>query len=97
MALTPEQEKQFEEMFKQKLQEQYTKGLRVGILTVSKIVLDKLNDSSKPFMKRVEDVKHFCKSPWGKQKKVEKPVEDSETTDDTTSENPTETPENGEN
>ena len=60
MALTTEQEKQLEEMFKQKLQEQYMKGLRVGILTVSEIILNKLNDSSNPLMKRIEDVKSFC-------------------------------------
>ena len=47
-------------MFKQKLQEQYMKGLRVGILTVSEIILNKLNDSSNPLMKRIEDVKSFC-------------------------------------
>lgn len=94
MALTEEQEKQFEEMFKQKLQDQYTKGLRVGVLTVSKIVLDKLSDSSKPFMKRVEDVKRFCKAPWSNQKQAETPVENSEDSNTKNAESPIEMPEN---
>lgn len=61
MALTDEQNTQLEELFKTKLQEQYNRGIKVGILTVSKIVSDKLNDKSVPFAKRIEDVKRFCK------------------------------------
>lgn len=61
MAMTEEQNTQLEELFKAKLQEQYNRGIRVGILTVSKIVSDKLNDSSIPFAKRIEEVKRFCK------------------------------------
>ena len=67
MAMTDEQEKQLEEFFKTKLREQYNKGLRVGVLTVSKIVIDKLNDSSKTFMKRIKEIKRFCETPWEKQ------------------------------
>lgn len=97
MALTPEQEKQFEEIFKQKLQEQYTRGLRVGVLTISQVILEKLDDTSKPLIERIKDVKHFCKIPWEKQRQAEKPTENSEVTDSAASENPSETPENGEN
>lgn len=60
--------KQLEEFFKEKLQEQYNRGLRIGVLTVSKIVLDKLSNSSKPFMTRIAEVKKFCAAPWGKRK-----------------------------
>lgn len=67
MAFTDEQEKEMEELFKVKLKEQYNRGLQVGSLSVSKVILDKLNDNSKPFMKRVEDVKKFCAIPWNKQ------------------------------
>lgn len=70
MALTDEQEKQLEELFKVKLKEQYQRGLHVGILSVSKVVLDKLNDGSKPLMKRIEDIKKFCQTPWNKQKQI---------------------------
>ena len=59
--MTDEQNTKLEELFKEKLQEQYNRGIRVGILTVSKIVSDKLNDSSIPFAKRIDEVKHFCK------------------------------------
>lgn len=78
MALTDTQEKQLEELFKTKLKEQYNRGLHVGILSVSKVVLDKLNDSSKPFMKRIEDVKKFCSTPWNKQKQIEKALNDAQ-------------------
>lgn len=54
----------FEELIRAKLQEQYNRGIRVGIMTVSRIVLDKLNDGSKPFMARVQDVKKFCAVPF---------------------------------
>lgn len=54
----------FEELIRAKLQEQYYRGIRVGIMTVSRIVLDKLNDGSKPFMTRVQDVKKFCAVPF---------------------------------
>lgn len=77
MAMTDEQEKQLEELFKTKLKEQYDRGLHVGILSVSKVVLDKLNDSSKPLMKRIEDVKKFCETPWNKQKKIEQALKDA--------------------
>jgi hypothetical protein len=61
--MTDEQSKVLEEAFKSELQKQYIRGLRVGILTVSKIVYDKLNDSSKPLMTRINDVKKYCKVP----------------------------------
>lgn len=77
MAMTDEQEKQLEELFKTKLKEQYNRGLHVGILSVSKVVLDKLNDSSKPLMKRIEDVKKFCSTPWNKQKNTEQALKDA--------------------
>ena len=60
MALTDTQEKQLEELFKVQLREQYNKGLKVGVLSASKVILDKLNDSSKPLMERIEWVKRFC-------------------------------------
>lgn len=60
MALTDAQEKQLEELFRVQLREHYNKGLKVGVLAASKVVLDKLNDSSKPFVERVEWVKRFC-------------------------------------
>ena len=69
MALTDEQNEKLEELFKEKLQEQFQRGIRVGIMTVSKIVYDKLSDGSAPLMKRIEDVKKFCKIAPGIEKK----------------------------
>lgn len=88
MAMTDEQEKQLEELFKTKLKEQYNRGLHVGILSVSKVVLDKLNDSSKPLMKRIEDVKKFCSTPWNKQKKIEQALNEASAKAEQTAETP---------
>ena len=76
MAMTNEQEKQLEELFKVKLKEQYNRGLHIGILSVSKVILDKLNDSSKPFMKRIKEIRKFCETPWNK-KKVEQALKET--------------------
>lgn len=60
MAMTDEQNKELENLFRTELQKQYLRGLRVGIKTVSKVCLEKLNDNSKPLLKRIEDVKKYC-------------------------------------
>lgn len=60
MALTDEQNKELETLFRTELQKQYLRGLRVGIKTASTVCLEKLNDSSKPLLKRIEDVKRYC-------------------------------------
>lgn len=52
---------EFESLLKARLQERYDKGVRVGMMTVSKIVMDLLNDKQKSFTGRIESVKHFCK------------------------------------
>lgn len=52
---------EFESLLKARLQEQYDKGVRVGMMTVSKIVMDLLNDKQKSFAGRIESVKRFCK------------------------------------
>lgn len=35
-------------------------GIKIGMLSCSKIVMDKLNDKSKSLMDRITDVKRFC-------------------------------------
>lgn len=82
-----DKENQLEELFKVKLKEQYDRGLYVGVLSVSKVVLDKLNDNSKPFMKRIEDVKKFCQTPLNKQKQIEKALKEAPTTTEQTTGN----------
>lgn len=52
---------EFTALVQQKLHEEYNRGLRVGIQSVSKIVMDMLNDKKVPFMTRVEKVRRFCK------------------------------------
>lgn len=77
MALTKEQEKELEEIFASRLKEQYNRGLQVGVLSVSKVVLDKLNDGRKPLMDRIKDVKNFCEIPINKQKQIEKALKEA--------------------
>lgn len=65
MALDKEKQEALEELFTKKLQEQYRRGLEVGVKTACKAMLDMLNDSSKPLMKRIDAIKTFCKTPFG--------------------------------
>lgn len=65
MALDKEKQEKLEQLFVTKLREQYHGGLRVGVKTACKAVLDMLNDSSKPLMKRIDAIKTFCKTPFG--------------------------------
>lgn len=60
MAITNEQETELEKLFRTELQKQFLRGIRVGIQTCSKICIEKLNDNSKPLMKRIEDTKKYC-------------------------------------
>lgn len=60
MAITNEQESKLEELFKAELKKQFLRGIRAGIMTCSKVCLEKLNNSSKPLTKRIEDVKKYC-------------------------------------
>lgn len=60
MAITNDEETKLEELFRTELQKQFLRGIRVGIQTCSKVCLEKLNDSSKPLMKRIEDTKKYC-------------------------------------
>lgn len=60
MAITNEEETKLEKLFRTELQKQFLRGIRVGIQTCSKVCLEKLNDSSKPLMKRIEDTKKYC-------------------------------------
>ena len=66
------------------VKEQYERGLKVGVKTVSTVVLEKLNDSSIPFMKRIENVKKFCNSPFctNKPEKVETDNKQQDNKDD---------------
>ena len=62
-------EAELEEVIKEKLKEQYDHGIRVGIMSLSKLVNDKLSDSSLPLMKRIAEVRKLCKIAPGIEKK----------------------------
>lgn len=54
-------EEKLEELFKIELQKQFLQGLKGGMFVVSQTVLEKLNDTSKPLMDRISDIKKYCK------------------------------------
>lgn len=60
MAISEQKEKEFEELLKKQLKRQYDNGLRIGAITVSQVVFEMLNDTSKPLMNRIEAVKKYC-------------------------------------
>lgn len=53
-------EQEYENIVRSALQKQRVQGIRIGMLACSKIVMEKLNDTSKPLMQRFDEVKKFC-------------------------------------
>lgn len=60
MALTKEQEDKFDEVLHEAMRKQFYRGMSIGAQSVCKVVLDLLNDSAMPFMKRIETIKKYC-------------------------------------
>ena len=69
--VAPDADEQLEEAVRASLQEQYDRGIRVGIMSLSKLVNDKLSDSSLPLMKRIAEVRKLCKIAPGIEKKYD--------------------------
>ena len=61
MPVSDSKVQDFEALMIRQLKRRYNDGLRVGSYAVSKTVLDMLDDSSKPLMERIENVKRYCK------------------------------------
>lgn len=59
--MTEEKKTDLESVILQRFQQQYQIGLRTGILSAGRIVLDKLDRKDKPLMERIRDVQKFCK------------------------------------
>ena len=83
-------EEKLEQIFRENLQKAYNKGLRAGIYTASKIVSDKLNDTSKPLMKRIKDVQNYCSVPIKNIEKFLETMPDTTNTEITESDNKSE-------
>lgn len=60
MAMTDKQETELEKLFRTELQKQFLRGIRVGMQTCSKVCLEKLNDSSKSLIQRINAAKQYC-------------------------------------
>lgn len=52
--------KRAEQIIRPMLEKQRAEGIRIGLLAASKAVMEHLNDTSKPLLKRIELVKKFC-------------------------------------
>lgn len=52
--------KRAEEIIRPMLERQKAIGIRIGLLAASKAVMERLNDTSKPLLKRIELIKKFC-------------------------------------
>ena len=53
-------ENRAEQIIRPLLEKQRAQGIRIGMLSASKVVMGYLNDTSKPLLKRIEAVKKFC-------------------------------------
>lgn len=53
------------------LQEEYRRGIAVGSQAVCEVILEKLNNRSIPLVKKIADIRAFCKRPFGREPKAE--------------------------
>ena len=53
-------ENRAEQIIRPLLEKQRAQGIRIGMLSASKVVMGHLNDTSKSLLKRIEAVKKFC-------------------------------------
>ena len=53
-------ENRAEQIIRPLMEKQRAQGIRIGMLAASKAVMEHLNDTSKPLLKRIEAVKKFC-------------------------------------
>jgi hypothetical protein len=59
--MTTEQEKEFTKIFEEKLNTAKTRGMSIGMKSISKVILDKTNTFGKTAEEIVEDIRQFCK------------------------------------
>lgn len=53
-------ESRAEQIIRPLMEKQRAQGIRIGMLSASRVVMGYLNDTSKPLLKRIEAVKKFC-------------------------------------
>ena len=53
-------ESRAEQIIRPLMEKQRAQGIRIGMLAASKAVMEHLNDTSKPLLKRIEAIKKFC-------------------------------------
>lgn len=60
MAVDKETQDRFGEVMREAMKKQFYRGMSVGAQSICKVVLDLLNDTSLPLMKRIDVVKKYC-------------------------------------
>ena len=70
LDMTEEQESKMQKIIKENLEKQRNIGIQIGIVAASKVIYNKLNDSSKTLLDRVADAKKFCKIGLDKEKEL---------------------------
>lgn len=53
-------ESRAEQIIRPLMEKQRAQGIRIGMLSASRVVMGYLNDTSKPLLKRIEAIKKFC-------------------------------------
>ena len=53
-------ESRAEQIVRPLMEKQRAQGIRIGMLSASRVVMGYLNDTSKPLLKRIEAIKKFC-------------------------------------
>ena len=64
-----------ENVFKLHLQQQFNQGIKVGLKTMSRVILDELDNKSKPLSERISNVKRMCRVSLKKENNSEKPLD----------------------
>lgn len=68
--MTDEQDKKMTDMVKSALDKQRNIGIQIGIVATSKVIYEKLTDTSKPLIDRIEAAKKYCRIGLDKEKNL---------------------------
>lgn len=58
--MTEEQEAKLTELYKEELTKQRNFGIKIGVLSASRVILAILDDSARPLTKRIADIRKYC-------------------------------------
>lgn len=67
--MTAKQESEFKDLFEKQLKQQFTNGLLSGSKAMCTVILDKVNNDSFTADERLEEIRKFCITGLGENKK----------------------------